>query len=386
MLPDSQGMLLPLASASQPIEQVMLSADEQASAECAMRRGEHVMLSEQRLPRTQQECADADISLAHRPAMRRYVYLVPLKTEQKVVGVLHLRIEHDTSNDRPEALLSLEQGHSTSDTVFFSTFLEQAVAVIERGYLRRESFRMKMLQQTDALCSALLSSVSHDLRTPLSTIKASATSLLEEDVQWDEETRLDFLTAIEHEADRLNNFVENLLDMSRIESGSLRPEKVWYPLDVLLQDVLERMQPFMEGRTIHLSLPDPLVPVELDVVLIEQVITNLLLNVAYYTPAGSPVEVRIHVQDATVVVSIADQGPGIASEVQEHLFDKFYRVLSKVQTQSETQAPRGSGLGLAICRGVIEAHGGQIWVESREGEGATFLFTLPLGTTGEIEL
>jgi two-component system sensor histidine kinase KdpD len=269
--------------------------------------------------------------------------------------------------------------------VFFSTFLEQAVTVIEGGHLRQQNVRMQVLQQTDALRSALLSSVSHDLRTPLATIKTAATSLLEEDMQWDEETYRGFASAIEREVDRLNSLVENLLDMSRIEAGSLRPEKVWYPLDALLRDVLDRMHPFLEGRIVQISLPDSLPPVEVDVVLIEQVVTNLVTNAVSYTPAGSPIEVSVQVEEEAVV-SIADRGPGIALAEQEHIFDKFYRVLGKAQTAGETRERRGSGLGLAICRGLVEAHGGRIWVESRPGGGAVFRFTLPLSTTGKLEL
>ncbi len=242
---------------------------------------------------------------------------------------------------------------------------------------------MQVLQQTDALRSALLSSVSHDLRTPLSTIKTAATSLLEQDMQWDEETRRGFTLAIEHEADRLNGLVENLLDMSRIEAGSLHPEKEWYPLDALLRDVLARMQPLLEGRAVQVELPDNLPPVELDAVLIEQVMVNLLTNAATYTPDGSPIDVSIQIREDAAVVSVADRGPGIAPAEQEHIFDKFYRVLEKAQPSAE---PRGSGLGLAICRGLVEAHGGRIWVEAREGGGAVFRFTLPLSNTGEFEL
>ena len=390
LLPDERGVLTPHASACQPMESVALSPDEQAGVQRVMRQADIVNLSNDALMLDGQMSSNADNAQGGTaqktvPPMKRFVRLVPLKTDLKVIGVLRLLIEHEGAGETIDNILRLEQGHSTPEAVFFSTFLEQAVTVIERGHLRQQSFRMQVLQQTDALRSALLSSVSHDLRTPLATIKTAATSLLEEDMQWDEETHRGFASAIEREADRLNSLVENLLDMSRIEAGSLRPEKVWYPLDALLRDVLDRMHPFLEGRTVQTSLPDSLPPVEVDAVLIEQVVTNLITNAVSYTPGGSPIEVSVQVEEEAVVVSIADRGPGIALAEQEHIFDKFYRVLGKAHSPGETRETQGSGLGLAICRGLVEAHGGRIWIESREGGGAVFRFTLPLSSIGELE-
>ena len=150
--------------------------------------------------------------------------------------------------------------------------------MIERARLHRETMEVELLRRTDALRSSLLSSVSHDLRTPLSSIKASASSLLQEDVQWDEEARRSFATTIEHQADRLNRLVGNLLDMSRIEGGALKPEKEWYPIDELIQDVLNHMQGILQGRDVQLSLPSDLPPIELDYLQIDQVVTNVLEN------------------------------------------------------------------------------------------------------------
>jgi two-component system sensor histidine kinase KdpD len=360
LLPDEQGVPVPRTSAGRLKESMKLPPDEQALAQQMVAQG-----TTGELP------------------VKGCVRMIPLKKDHKVIGVLCLLVEQEGRSGTIDDILSMPHGHPRPEAVFFSTFLEQAVAVIERGHLRQESLRMQVLQQTDALRSALLSSVSHDLRTPLSTIKTAATSLLEQDMQWDEETRRGFTLAIEHEADRLNGLVENLLDMSRIEAGLLHPEKEWYPLDVLLRDVLDRMQPLLEGRAIQVDLPDNLPPVELDAVLIEQVMVNLLTNAATYTPDGSPIDVSVQIGEDAVVVSVADRGPGIAPAEQEHIFDKFYRVLEKTQPSAE---PRGSGLGLAICRGLVEAHGGRIWVEAREGGGAIFRFTLPLSNTGELQL
>ncbi len=244
--------------------------------------------------------------------------------------------------------------------------------MIERARLRRESLQVEVLKRTDALRAALLSSVSHDLRTPLASIKASASSLLQEDVQWDEETRRSFALTIEREADRLNRLVANLLDMSRIEGGALKPEKEWYPIDELIHDVLGRMQQMLQNRIVITHLPDELPPVKLDYLEIDQVLTNLIENAVRYTPAGSPIEISARIDGDQMVVSVADRGPGIPPADLERVFDKFYRVLGTgVKTTS-------SGLGLAVSKGLVEANGGRIWAENREGGGAIFSFTLPL--------
>ena len=221
---------------------------------------------------------------------------------------------------------------------------------------------------------ALLTSVSHDLRTPLSTIKAAATSLLQEELPFDAEEKRRFLSAIEREADRLNQLVENLLDMSRIEGGALTPHKVWYLLDELLHSVLEQMQPLLEGREVQTHLPDNLPPIEIDYIQIGQVLTNILENALRYTPAGSPISISVQWQAEQVLLSVADRGPGVPRAERERIFDKFYRVHSNPDAADHA---RGSGLGLAVSRGLVEAHSGQLWVEERPGGGAIFCFTLP---------
>ena len=306
---------------------------------------------------------------------RHYIRLIPLKTEQQVVGVLRLTIKENAHDVALEQDTGKEYDDPASQSIFFSTFLEQAVTIIEQGRLRNESLQAKILQKTDTLRSALLSSVSHDLRTPLATIKTSVTSLQQQEVEWNEDARQSFISAIERETDRLNGLVENLLDMSRIEAGALHPEKVWYPLDELMHDVLDRMHEQLHGRAVQVDIPDTLPPVEIDSVQIDQVITNIVENAIHHTPDGAPIDVSISCTAELVHVRIADRGPGVVPSEQERIFDKFYRVLGE---RPVTTYSRGSGLGLAICRALVEAHGGQIWVEAREGGGAVFHFTLPL--------
>src|SRR5204863_2072726 len=243
------------------------------------------------------------------------------------IGVLRLVIEDDPRLFPREEKLGMERERPNSQTAFFWTFLDQATSVIERARLRRESLQIEVLRRTDELRAALLSSVSHDLRTPLSSIKAAASSLLQEDVHWDDEARRSFALAIEHEADRLNRLVGNLLDMSRIEGGALKPEKEWYPVDELIHDVLGHMQPILQGRIVQTHLPDDLPPVELDYLEMDQVLTNLIENAVRYTPPESPIEVSAQIDGEQMVISVADRGPGIPQADKERIFDKFYRVL-----------------------------------------------------------
>ncbi len=377
LLPDSSGKLRLQASAHQPLEEVKLSPDEEATATWVMAQAQSVELHDATLAQQTSSFHAPRVVVRDTTARstRRYLRMLPLKTGQKIIGVVRLAIEDDPQLFSVEDSVGVDREHSNPRIAFFWTFLDQAISIIERARLRRESLRMELLQRTDALRLALLSSVSHDLRTPLSSIKAAATSLLQQDVQWDDETRRGFALTIERQTDRLNRLVGNLLDMSRIEGGVLKPEKEWYPIAELIHDVLGHMQPILQGRIVHTSLPDDLPPVQLDYLQIDQVLSNLIENAAYYTPAEQPIEISAQVEGQEMMITVADHGPGIPQAEREHIFDKFFRVL-----RAQRNVPRtGSGLGLAVCRGLVEAHGGRIWVEDRKGGGAIFRFTLPLG-------
>ena len=385
LLPGAGGKLTLQASALQVDEQAKLSSDEEATASWVMTQDQAVELHDVSLaPQLSSSSAPRAIvrSTAAIHPMCRYMRMIPLKMGQKVVGVVRLLIEDDPRLFTREKSLGIDRDRSNPGIAFFWTFLDQAASVIERARLRRESLQIELLKRTDALRAALLSSVSHDLRTPLSSIKAAASSLLQEDVQWDEEARRSFALAIEHEADRLNRLVGNLLDMSRIEGGALKPEKEWYPVDELIHDVLDHMQPVLQERTVQTHLPDDLPPVELDYLQMDQVLTNLIENAVRYTPPESPIEVSAQIDGEQMVISVADRGPGIPQADKERVFDKFYRVLG---TQRNAATIPGSGLGLAVSKGLVEAHGGHIWVEDRPGGGSIFRFTLPVGKAEGIE-
>jgi len=379
ILPDARSKPILEASARLPADQKArgpLLPDEAATASWVLAQGQTAELHDVKLAPTSGNYPRAIVrSTTTGYPLRRYIRMVPLMLGQRVVGVLRLSMEDDPRMFASERNLGVDREGTNTRTGFFWAFVDQAAAVIERERLRRENLQVEVLRRTDSLRAALLSSVSHDLRTPLASIKAAASSLLEEDVQWDDEARRSFATSIVKEADRLNRLVANLLDMSRIEGGALKPEKEWYPVDELIHDVLGRMQPQLQGRAVHTELPDDLPPVELDYLQIDQVLTNLIENAVRYTPAGSPIDIEVHLNGNQMVISVADRGSGIPQADLERVFDKFYRVL---ETQTRATHPSGSGLGLAVSKGLVEAHGGRIWAENRAGGGAVFRFTLPL--------
>ncbi len=265
---------------------------------------------------------------------------------------------------------------SASDDRLLSAVANQLGLAIERVQLREEAAEAEIVRRADELKTALLNAVSHDLRTPLSSIIASAGSLLQEDVSWTEEERRDFAHAIEEEAERLNRLVGNLLNLSRIEAGSLRPDKGWYDFGALVDDVLGRLRPLTAGHSLVVDVPDDLPPVSLDYVEVDEVLSNLIENAAKYAPAGAEIRVAAQRADGELEVEVADRGPGIPPDALPHLFEPFYRV-------PNAGRPKGTGLGLAVAKGIVEAHGGRIWAENRAEGGARFAFTLPLNPPPE---
>jgi two-component system sensor histidine kinase KdpD len=169
---------------------------------------------------------------------------------------------------------------------------------------------------------------------------------------------------------RLNRLVTNLLDMTRLESGSLQLNRDWHSLEELVGSALARLEPTLKGRTVRARLPEDLPLVPVDGVLVEQALVNLLENAAKYTDPPGAIEVTARAEDGSIVVEVADEGPGLPPGTEERIFEKFYRAES---------ARRGFGLGLPICRAIVTAHGGRIWAERREPRGTRFRFTLPLG-------
>jgi two-component system sensor histidine kinase KdpD len=282
--------------------------------------------------------------------------IVPMQVARGILGEIRLW--------RAAPAISLREKR------LFQTFASQGALALERARLAQAESRARVLEESDHLKSVLLSSVSHELRTPLSTIKAAASSLRSNEVSWNSAARPELIAAIDDEADHLNMLVGNLLDMSRIESGALKPKREWNILPEIVGSVLARMKHLAEEHRIELDVPESLPLVPVDYVQMEQVFTNLVSNSVKYAPEKTVIRVRAFVEDESIHVLVSNQGPQVPQEHLERIFDKFFRI---------TAADRvtGTGLGLSICKGIIEAHGGRIWAENVP-DGLAFNFTLPL--------
>ncbi|MCL4506394.1 MAG: DUF4118 domain-containing protein [Chloroflexi bacterium] len=265
---------------------------------------------------------------------------------------------------------------SPAEERLLNTFASQVALALERVILAQAETRSRVLEESDRLKTALLSSVSHELRTPLATIKAAATSLRSGNVSWDSAARNDLIAAIDEESDHLNRLVENLLDMSRIEAGALKPQRQWNILADILAATVQRLRRATEKHHLEIDVSDELPLAPVDHKQIDQVFTNLISNALKYAPEGTTIRISARVRDQQFVeVEVYNEGPQIREEDMARIFDKFYRV---------TAADRvtGTGLGLSICKGIIEAHGGRIWA-SNLAHGLAFYFTLPLTLDGQ---
>lgn len=284
---------------------------------------------------------------------------LPLKTAQGIVGVLGVKPKDSESQLPPEQRRLLE------------AFANQAALAIERVQLADQARKSQLLQETEKLQTALLNSISHDLRTPLVSITGALSSLQDDVIAEDQDTRHSLLDTAREESDRLNRLVGNLLNMTRIEAGAMRISFELSDVQDVIGTALEQVNNRLDDRPVHVDIPDNLPLIPMDFVLINQVLVNLLDNAIKYSPPLTPIEVRAKLAGAYVEIEVMDRGIGIPSEDLQRVFDKFYRV----------QRPDnviGTGLGLSICKGIVEAHGGFIGAESRPGGGTTITVALPV--------
>ena len=252
--------------------------------------------------------------------------------------------------------------------------------ITERKQAEEKAREVETLKEIDRLRSGLLANVSHELRTPLTSIKGFATTLLRSDVKWSEEEQRDFLQSIDHETDRLIRLISDLLDMSRIEAEGLKLEKHNYQISEILDSAGSRLASLTERHQLQVIVPSGLPSVFVDQMRIGQVLTNLVENATKYSKEGSLITIEAQLAGDQINVSVTDRGKGIPAKLLDRVFDRFYQAESIV-----TGRESGTGLGLSICRGIIEAHGGRIWVESKLGKGSKFSFSLPVGK-GEEEV
>ncbi|MGX5720401.1 DUF4118 domain-containing protein [Shinella zoogloeoides] len=316
---------------------------------------------------------DADIAAAkwawehNRPAGRgadtlpgaRRLYL-PMRTGREAVGVIGL------DNDRQGPILAPEQRR------LFDALSDQAALAIERVQLVSDVDGARLAAETDKLRAALLTSISHDLKTPLAAIMGSADMLKDLGARLDEETRRELLSTVIDESERLNRFIANLLDMTRIGAGAMEPNYAWHFAGDIVGSALARAAKIVSHHRVEVHIPETLPMLRVDPVLFEQVLFNLIDNAAKYAPDGTSIEIDGRQDGNTIMLSIKDEGPGIPSGDIERVFDSFYRVRKADQVRA------GTGLGLSICRGFVEAMGGTIAAANRaDRSGAIFTIRMP---------
>lgn len=282
------------------------------------------------------------------------------------------------SADRIHGLLGVQFGTrqyiTTEERRLLDSLVDQVGLAIERTKLASDMEQTRLLAETESLRAALLSSVSHDLRTPLVSIIGAATSLVDADEALGQSGRRSMAETIRDEGERLNRYVQNLLDMTRLGYGALKVARQPFDLREVVGRALRRLDRDLAGHRIVRHLPASLPEVSGDAVLLEQVVTNILDNAAKYAPAGSAVSLSAEESGSEVVLAISDEGPGIPKNDRAHVFDMFFRV------RAGDGQPGGTGLGLAIAKGIVDAHGGSIRAEParKDGTGTRVVITLPV--------
>ncbi len=281
----------------------------------------------------------------------------PLQSTRGLIGEIRLWRARKPLNEAEQRLLKI--------------FASQGALTIERLRLTDAARKARVIEESDRLKSSLLSSVSHELRSPLAAIKASVSSLRSGEVEWESQARTELLTTVEEEIDHLNVLVGNLLDMSRIEAGALAPQKKPNMLAEIVNAVRGRMRKPLQAYKLEVDVPDDLPLVNVDFIQLGQVFTNLLTNSMKYSPPGSSIKITASRKDAQhLQVRLTNESIPVPEADLERMFDKFYRI-------NPSERVTGSGLGLSICKGIIEAHGSTIWAENLPN-GLAFNFTLPL--------
>ena len=310
------------------------------------------------------------------------VYLVTAVVTSELAARMRRRAAEAERRERDAALLAdlaarlLERGdlseftarveHSTEPA---AARLEQAVASLleiarERERLEQETLETEALRRTDAVKTSVIQSVSHDLRTPLATIEAALDGLETPTIRLDDIQQGELLESVRHELERLKRYVENLLDLSRLQAAAVVPAQAIWTADALAEQALDDLP---NGDRVRVDFPDDLPPIQTDAAQLQRALVNVLENALKFSPPDSPVLLRAESRDGDVVFRVEDQGPGIEADEAESIFEPFHR----------GRGSGGSGLGLAIARGFVVANGGRIWVEQSRSGGASFVIALP---------
>jgi two-component system sensor histidine kinase KdpD len=293
---------------------------------------------------------------------------LPLKTAQGVIGVVGIK-----PNLESTTFLSPDQQR------LLEALLSQVALATEAVQLADKAHQAQLLRETEKLQTALLNSISHNLRTPLASITGALSSLRDDDQMLDADARRELLNTAWEEAERLNRLVGNLLNMTRLEAGAIKLALEPCDVEDLVGVTLTQMANRLRNRRLVMDVPNTLPLVVVDLVLAAQALVNLVDNAVKYSPVDTPINIRAYREQAQVVIEVSDQGMGIPPAELEHIFDKFYRI----QKTSDTS---GTGLGLSISKGIVELHNGRIWATNRPGGGTTFAIALPvaaLDTAGQ---
>ncbi len=278
----------------------------------------------------------------------------PLATDRKTFGVLAVGLAEKTLPLAQRELLGI--------------FAQQTALALDRIDLRSDAEHGRLVAESERLSRVLLDSISHELRTPLAAISAAASSLAESDKS-SPELRRSLVAEIQEANARLNRVVGNLLDLARLEHGSIRPRVDWHDARDLVHTTLRELRRELVAHPVRIDMPSEPLLAWLDFTLIQHALANLLVNAAMHTPAETPIDLSVRTTEDGVAWTVADRGPGIPSELLPRVFEKFFR--------TPTAPAGGSGLGLAIAKGFVEAHGGTLRAGNREGGGTSFTFTLP---------
>jgi len=289
----------------------------------------------------------------------------PLKTIRGAIGVLGIKPFGTSSFLNPDQRRILD------------AFTDQVALAIEAAQLVEQAHQTELLEATEKLQTALLNSISHDLRTPLVSITGALSSLEEASPALDEEVKHSLIETAREEAERLNRLVGNLLDITRLEAGGMQLHREACDVQELIGSALEQIGTPIKNRQVKVEIAPKLPLIYVDFVLFSRVLVNIIDNAIKYSPVEKPIEIRTRFTNDCLEISIADRGEGIPQEDFEHIFDKFYRV-------QRPDNVSGTGLGLSICKGIIEAHGGSIRVVNRRGGGAIFSVDMPVEGIGNL--
>ena len=321
------------------------------------------------------------------PTAYTTTYFVPLSSNGRVAGVLSLSGPAELATlltqikSAPADLPCPPFAKTSPQAALFAAVCDQMAVALERTILQQEAIAAEALRESDRMKTALLSSVTHDLRTPIAAVQAASSTLQQFDVTWNEAERQEILQTITSSAERLARLVDNLLALSRIEAGVATLHPSLYPINDIVSSVIDQLDE--AGRTgthpITVEIDEDPLEASMEHAQIERVMTNLLENALKYSPPDAPifVQARCAGMPEMLEVRVTDHGIGIPPHEIEAIFDRFYRLQQPLPWAKE-RPPLGTGLGLAICAGIVREHGGRIWAESQPGHGSTFIFTLPL--------